>query len=249
MSGATDATKGQAVERGRLHEPGAARETDPGLVLIPDVWGPSEHSADLGADLAREGFRVLELDLYRGLRLEPGFEIEAPGPFIRRLDDADILADVESAGQWFSDEVLGGRPPGVIGVCMGGTYTFLTACRSNVYVAAAPFYGILSYDDGLIGGDVVRDRTKKPKSPIEAAPELRMPLLAHFGGADAFVPSADRERLEAGLRASGETYRIEVADGAGHAFLNRTRPESYHPEAARSAWSEAIPFLKQALSH
>ena len=42
---------------------------------------------------------------------------------------------------------------------------------------------------------------------------------------------------------SGEVY---VYPGAGHAFMNETKP-SYHPDAARQAWSRTLAFLQHNL--
>jgi len=40
-------TRSQKVELGRFHEPDAeAGASLPGLVVIHDVWGPSEHSRE-----------------------------------------------------------------------------------------------------------------------------------------------------------------------------------------------------------
>jgi carboxymethylenebutenolidase len=247
----------QSLEWGRLHrrEDEVAAQDDPGIVLIHDVWGPSEHSRALARDLAREGFQVLEIDLYRELRLRKGFKIEEPGAFIRSLSDPEILADLEAAGRALAatpaDRTVS-RRVGVMGVCMGGTYALLAACSSRVFEAAAPFYGILSYDDGLIGGEgrngTERDRLRKPLSPIEAAPNLRMPLLASFGGEDPFVPLADVERLERALSDCAFPHPMRIHPGAGHAFLNRTRPEAYQREASQAAWAELIPFFRRHLA-
>ncbi len=37
----------------------------PGVVLIHDVWGLTDHARDLARRLGGEGFAVLALDLYR----------------------------------------------------------------------------------------------------------------------------------------------------------------------------------------
>ncbi len=229
---------------GRLHLPEPSPDPLAGLVLVHDVWGPSEHSRALAADLAVEGFAVLEIDLYRELE---DVTITAPGPFIRSLSDARVLADLDAGADWLMQEVCSGRRPGVVGVCMGGTYALLAACRSDRFAAAAPFYGILDYDAGLIADPDGRDREKKPASPLEAAPDLRVPLLAAFGGDDEFVPVDDVRRLESALKQGGVEFRVDVYEGAGHAFLNRTRPEAYRPEASSRAWRRLIPFLQSEL--
>lgn len=73
----------ESTECGRFHRP-ENTEGVPGLVLIHDVWGLTEHSQALAADLASEGFGVLEIDLYRNHSDDP---IEDPGVQIRSLVD------------------------------------------------------------------------------------------------------------------------------------------------------------------
>lgn len=229
---------------GRFHRPEAG-DSYPALVLVHDVWGPSEHSLALAKDLAAEGFGVLEIDLYR----ERGdFEIDDPGTQIRSLSDPEILRDLERGADWITARPdCEGRKCGVLGVCMGGTYTLLAACLSDRFAAAAPFYGMLSYEHGMLLGPTGRDHEKKPLSPIEAAARLRTPLLASFGREDAFVPEADVDALEAALGRSGTAFEIDRYAGAGHAFLNRTRPDAYREDASRRAWARVIPFLHREL--
>jgi len=229
---------------GRLHEP-AGVASCPGLVLIHDVWGRSEHSRALSAKMAGRGFAVLELDLYRAL---PDPRVEDAGERIRSLDDEGVLADLDAAAEWLAAQpVCRGRRIGVMGVCMGGTYSLLAACRSTRFAAAAPFYGVLSYDRDLVLGPEGRDRVRKPASPIERAASLRMPVLAAFGCEDGFVPLDDVDRLEEGFARSGAPYRVDRYTGAGHAFLNETRPDAYRPELAAKALAEAVEFLHARL--
>ncbi len=230
---------------GGLHREGTGERPQPGVVLIHDVWGRSEHSRALATDVAREGFAVLEIDLYRALDAGP---VEDPGERIRSLRDPDVIADLEASADWLADQPASqGRGIGVMGVCMGGTYALLAACLSDRFAAAAPFYGLLSYDHGMLVEGAGRDRAKKPLSPIEAADRLRTPLLASFGREDGFVPEADVDALASGLAKSGVSFEIDRYDGAGHAFLNRTREDAYHPASSSAAWARVVPFLHARL--
>ena len=233
------------VERGRFHRPVGGDDL-PGLVLVHDVWGLSDHSRALATDWAREGFGVLEIDLYRSFE---AVEIEDVGAWIRGLSDPDVVADLAAGADWLANEsaVCRGRRVGITGVCMGGMFTLLAACLSDRFAAAAPFYGMLSYEEGMLAADGERDRTRKPVSPIEGAEGLRCPTLASFGREDGFIPESDVDALEAGFARSGTHFEIDRYEGAGHAFLKRTRPEAYREEAAAAAWSRVVPFLQNAL--
>ncbi len=245
---ATGDSPGRTSEReiafGRLHQP-VGVDSCPGVVLVHDVWGKSEHSRALGRLLANAGFAAVEIDLYRALA-NP--RVEDAGERIRSLHDGDVLADLDAAAAWLADEAIcRGRRIGVMGVCMGGTYSLLAACGSRRFSASAPFYGVLSYDRGMFIGPEGRDRVRKPASPIELAPRLCMPLLASFGCEDGFVPESDVDLLEAGLAQSGSSYRVDRYAGAGHAFLNETRPEAYRPELAALALARSVDFLHAKL--
>ena len=230
---------------GRFHRPQTG-ESFPGLVLIHDVWGLTDHSLSLARDLASEAFAVLEIDLY-GDRGGPSIG-ENPGAFIRSLPDPRVLSDLDAGADWLAERsVCRGRKIGVVGVCMGGTFSLLAACLSDRFSAAAPFYGILSYETGMLGAPEGRDRQKKPHSPIEVADRLRMPLRASFGVEDEFVPGSDVDALEAALAKSGERFAVDRYEGAGHAFLNRTREEAYRADASEKAWARVIPFLHAEL--
>jgi len=234
----------EEVALGRHHHPQNG-DSFPGLVLIHDVWGLSDHSRQLATDLAAEGFAVLEIDLYRE---GTGPPTEDPGAFIRSLSDPDILADLEAGAAWLMSQPTGrARKVGVVGVCMGGTFALLAASSSDHFSAAAPFYGILSYDSGMLAEPTGRDRVKKPHSPIEVASRLKMPLRASFGMEDEFVPDEDVDRLEEALARSGQAFEIDRYQGAGHAFLNRTREPAYRADASKRAWARVIPFLTDEL--
>ncbi len=239
-------TTSEAVPLGRFHRPSDA-EALPGLVLVHDVWGPSEHSHDLAADWAREGFGVLEIDLYRDLG---DVAIEDVGAWIRGLSDPDVIADLEAGADWLTNESTAcrGRPVGITGVCMGGMFTLLAACHSDRFTAAAPFYGMLSYDEGMLAEEGGRDLSRKPASPIECAERLRCPTLASFGCEDGFIPDAHVDALEAGFAKSGQRYEIDRHEAAGHAFLNRTRAEAYREDASAAAWARVVPFLHETLA-
>jgi carboxymethylenebutenolidase len=217
----------------------------PGIVFVHDVWGPSPHSEQFSDRLADAGHAVLAVDFYRDLEERPGGD---PGAFIRALDDTRVLADV-AAGV----ASLAARPEcaeakiGLTGVCMGGMYTLLAACSVDGLSAAAPFYGMLSYETGMLAEPGGRDLARKPRSPLEAAPDLRCPLLAFFGEQDTFIPAPDVEALRAALTGAGPASEIVTYPGAGHAFMNETRPEAFNPGAAADAWTRLVEFFARHL--
>jgi carboxymethylenebutenolidase len=215
------------------------------LVLIHDVWGLSEHARDFARRFAHEGFGVLALDLYR----EKGeYEIANPGEWMRALSDPHVLRDVQAGIDFLAvARPTRARKTGVVGFCMGGMYALLAACQCRGLSAAVPFYGLLSHQHGILHAPGGLDPLRKPVQPLDAAPDLHCPLLAFFGDQDEFIPRADVEQLRQKLAQADAPAEIVIHPGAGHAFMNDTRPDAFRPEIAKRSWERTLAFLREHL--
>ncbi len=218
----------------------------PGIVMIPDVWGLSDLYRELARRLAEAGFAVLAMDLYHR---ERSVEIPDPGRWIRGLSDLEVLADVQAAIDHLVRGPAAGHRIGVTGFCMGGQYAILAAAGCTGLSAAVPFYGMLSHEHGLLApvpGETL-DPVRKPRSPLEAAAGVRCPMLALFGTEDAFIPVDDVRAFAAELAKAGAHHVVSLYAGAGHAFMNDTRPELYRPAIAREAWQRMLDWFGREL--
>ena len=236
--------QGAEVVPGFLARPDAG--THPGVVMIPDVWGLKDPYRELAGRLAGEGFAVLAVDLYRRL---PEVRIEEPGRWIRGLSDPEVLADVQGAIDFLAEGPAHGRRIGVTGFCMGGQYAILATGGCRGLSAAVPFYGMLSHEHGLLAPEPGErlDPARKPRSPLEAAAFATCPLLGLFGADDSFIPVDDVRALGSALARSGQPAVVSLYVGAGHAFMNETRPEMHRPEAAREAWERMLAWFRRHL--
>lgn len=229
----------QDVTLGYLALPDAA---GPGVVLIPDVWGLYDHYRDLARRLAAEGFATLAVDLYRELGGKPPIESPADAmQWIDGLDDPKILADLQAAVDLLAGHASVSGRVGIVGFCMGGQYALLAACSCRGISACAPFYGMVRYRAGL-------DPKKKPRSVLDALPDLTCPVQGFYGAEDTIVPVADVEALRRGIAAAGQPGDVILYPGAGHAFMNDTRPAMYREDAARDAWPRLVAFLRTRLA-
>ena len=125
---------------------------------------------------------------------------------------------------------------------MGGKYAFLAAARCRGLSAAVPWYGMLHA--------AALDDVRTPEHALDADhPTCAARLLAFFGADDVLIPVRDvdalRERARAGGAAGVETV---LYTGAGHAFANDSRPDTYRAEAAEDAWRRALAFLSRSTS-
>jgi carboxymethylenebutenolidase len=131
---------------------------------------------------------------------------------------------------------------------MGGRYTLLFACASDKLTAAVDCWG------GFIDRATFDERSneQRPTPPLELVEEhLACPLLAAVGAED-HNPSPEladelRERaLRSPAAKTGQEIKVDIYDGAGHAFFADYRP-TYRPEPAAKLWREIVPFLQRHL--
>ncbi len=235
--------RNEAVELGYFATPDNSAR--PGVVMIHDVWGLTDHTRDLARRLASEGFAVLALDLYRRL---DSVQIDDPGSWMRALSDPQILGDVQSGVAFLADQpVTDGHKIGVTGFCMGGMYALMAGCSCTGLSASVPFYGLLSHRHGILHSDAGLDPAQKPCEPLDAVRDLRCSTLAFFGDQDEFIPGSDIKLLKERFAETSQSAEVVVYPGAGHAFMNDTRPDAYRPADAADAWQKMVEFLRKQL--
>ena len=206
----------------------------PGLVLIHDVRGVSEHCRDVTRRFAAQGFFTYAVDLYAREGTPDLPDMEAVARWIGALPDRRILADIEGAVEFLAAHGdVRADAIGITGFCMGGQYTMMAACTVPRLAACVSWYGMLRYAE---------INETKPASPLQLAPRLVCPYLGLFGEEDALIPRVDVDELRSILTREGKTFVITTYPGAGHAFFNDTRPDAYRSETAADAWSRAIEF-------
>jgi carboxymethylenebutenolidase len=211
----------------------------PAVVLVPDVRGVSVLYRTLGARLAAEGFLTLVLDIYSREGPPDLPDMPAVARWIDSLADDRVLSDISAAVQYLDGSGGGPTGPiGIVGFCLGGQYSFMAACTLAGIAGSVSFYGMLRYTSYS---------TLKTASPLDLAPHLACPWLGLYGAEDALIPQADVAELRSLLAQNRKTFDIHVYPGAGHAFMNESRPDAYRPAAAADAWPRAVDFLRRQL--
>ncbi len=199
----------------------------PCLVLIQEYWGVEPHVQDLAQKLAVEGFVVLVPDLYHGkIATEPDDAGKLMMATTQNMEK--VLKEVSSALDYVKAlPNVEPKKPGIIGFCMGGLVTWLTASNYRGLGAVVPFYGVM-YDP----------------TPEQAA-QITAPVLAIYGETDSYVPPEQRGKIAKIMKDAGRDVRMEVFP-AGHGFINPTHGMGDAQSAAR-AWPMAVSFLKEHL--
>ena len=201
----------------------------PGVVVIQEWWGLTDHIADVTNRLAAQGFVALAPDLYGGTTTH---DADEAGRLMQELPVDRAARDLGGAVDFLlgHDSVTSSKV-GAVGFCMGGGFVLVLAAQQGEKIGAAvPFYGVLGED-------------------YPSFANLSAPLLGHFGehddmaSPDAVRQLADRIEQESGTRPDFRIYP------AGHAFFNdENLLGTYDPEEAAEAWQSTVDFLRQHLS-
>jgi carboxymethylenebutenolidase len=123
---------------------------------------------------------------------------------------------------------LAGSKIGVIGWCMGGSYSLQTAVSNPGIDAAVIAYGRLVTD-------------------AETLTKINAPILGIFGEADRGIPVKDVKEFEEALSSRDVETKIIIYPDAGHAFMNENNVKGYKKELTENAWDEIYTFLDKHL--
>jgi len=201
----------------------------PGVVMLEEWWGVTDHIKHTADALAAAGFRVLIPDLYRGRVAAVGDEANH---LMEGLDFGDAATqDARGAAQYLL--ASGSKKVGVIGFCMGGALTFLAAMYDPEFSAAVSFYGYPPPE----GGDVGR---------------IKIPVQGHWALRDSFFSMEGVDKIEARMKEAGAHVDFHRYD-AEHAFHNPNEPGHaglghYKQDLAELAWRRAVDFFKANLA-
>jgi carboxymethylenebutenolidase len=200
----------------------------PGVVVIQEWWGLTDHIAGLADRLAAEGFVALAPDLFGGATTH---DADEAGKLMMSLPVDQAARDLAGAVDFLlAHDAVTSSKVGAIGFCMGGGFVLLLAAQQGDKVGAAvPFYGV---------GPGVPDSF----AGITAA------VQGHYAEQDGFYP-VDQARAQEKQIASESGAPVEFFYyDAGHAFHNdENLVGTYSPADAQLAWTRAVEFLKTHL--
>jgi carboxymethylenebutenolidase len=200
----------------------------PAIVVIQEWWGLDAHIKDLAERFAGEGFVALAPDLYHG---QVATEPDDARKLVMALNGPIALREIGGAIGYLSALAeVEPKSVGVIGFCAGGRLTLVAAATGDERIGAvAAFYG---------GG---------VQPTAEFVGGINAPVLAVYGEEDAGIPPEQYNGLAAEMDRQEKTFDMVTYPGAGHAFMNDTRP-SYNANAAADAWVRAVQWFHTYLA-
>ena len=202
-----------------------AGTSGPGVIVIQEWWGLTDHIADIANRLAAEGFVALAPDLYGG---KTTHDADEAGSLLMSLPVDEAARHLGGAVDYLLGlDAVTSSTVGAIGFCMGGAFVLRLAAQQGDKVSAAvPFYGV------------------GPGTP-DSYTGLTAKVQGHYAEQDGFYPVEEARKQEQVIREeSGAEVEFFYYD-AGHAFNNDENPiGTYDSGCAKQAWDRAVAFLK-----
>ena len=205
-----------------------ASGSGPGVIVIQEWWGLTDHIAGIADRLAGEGFVALAPDLFGG---KVAHDAEEAMKLLTELPVDRAARDLAGSVDYLlaQDSVTSSKV-GAIGFCMGGGFVLMLAAQQGEKVGAAvPFYGV---------GPGVPSTYTGVKAAVQG----------HYAEQDGMYPVDTAKALEKQIRDEAGVPVEFFYYPAGHAFHNdENLMGTYDEEQAKLAWGRAVAFLKANL--
>lgn len=219
---------------GYVARPAAISGKVPGVVVIHQWMGVTDHERKVSDDLAGLGYVALAADIYgEGVRPKDAAEAgKLAGSFKgdRALYRRRIAAAIETLK---AQQGVDASRVAVIGFCFGGTGA-LEAVRAGL-----PVKGAVSFHGGL---DVPAGHAA---SPISAK------VLVCHGADDPFVPAKDVAAFQEEMRQAKADYVFVAYAGAVHSFTQKeagndnSKGAAYNEAAHRRSWQHMQDLFRE----
>ncbi|MGH7932545.1 MAG: dienelactone hydrolase family protein [Candidatus Binataceae bacterium] len=213
----------------------------PGVIIIHDIFGVSDHARDVARRFANVGFVTLVPDCFA--RIDLGANESQVLKRAGRLDDRLTVRDLENAAALIRGLAYSNGKVGTVGFCMGGRSALLLACSSDQVDATIDCWG----------GSISADTAVTPLHPVpvvDLVKNLQRPVYAVFGADDQNPSQAHAAELRTRLDREGKLalVTIETFANSGHAFFADMRPDRYREAAAFELWPKMVSFFKTHLT-
>ncbi len=199
-----------------------------GVVVLQEIFGVNSHIRSVADGYAADGYLAVAPSTFHRVKpkvelgyapedMQAGFALKTA---VEALPSPGVMQDIQAA---IGHATQAGKV-GIVGFCWGGLLTWRAACTLDGLSAAVPYYG---------GGMT---------TPDEAARVPRVPVLAHFGARDHWIPV---DSVEAFKRAHPD-LEVHVYE-ADHGF-NCDQRGSHDAAAARLARERTMAFFERHLA-
>ncbi|MBI5876800.1 MAG: dienelactone hydrolase family protein [Chloroflexi bacterium] len=212
---------------GYLAKPKSGSGPWPGVIVIHENRGLTDHHMDVARRIANLGYVALAVDFLSRVGGTPKFAAPAdPTQAINGLKQGDVDSDTVSAVGYLKTLPTVKPKFGIVGFCWGGGNSLTGAITTKDIVACMVFYG------------------RNPAN-IDDVQKLNGPVVAGYGEQDTFI-NPGIPALDAAMKKYNKTYDYKIYPGANHAFFNDTGPR-FNEAASKDAWARMVKLYESNL--
>lgn len=208
-----------------LAQPKAAKKL-PAIIVLHDIWGLNDHVQVLCVRLARQGYVVLAVDLFRGnVTNLPHVARE----FLNRYSPEEDMGIIKSRYEkLMSQDYVDKNKVAFVGLLSGGYYALLAASKLKTVAAAICFFG--RFPEDLTWNEIQ---------------QIKCPVLCFMGGKGNEIYKENLEAIQKSFRRYGVDARIQIYVNAKPPFFDDLHFETYDKESADDAWLRLLAFLEE----
>jgi len=206
-----------------------SKEKRPVVIVIHEIFGFTEWSAELADEVAEAGYIAVEPDLLSGMGPNGGrtdsFAEGKAFEAVSKLDPDQVTADLNAAADYAKKIPAANGKLFVAGFCWGGSQSFRFATNRSDLAAAFVFYG----------GPPAKD----------AMARINAPVYGFYAGNDSRIGATLPDTIT-GMKAAGKKFDPVTYEGAGHGFM-RAGEAPDASDANKKARSDAWVRWKELL--
>jgi carboxymethylenebutenolidase len=200
----------------------------PGVVVIHENRGQTEHIKDVVRRVATAGFVGINIDLAaRDGGAAKLTDQAAYNAALAKRNTADKIADHTATIAFLKTQSSG--TVGVTGFCFGGGEVWSILAATVDVKAAVPFYG------------------PQPTNYLDMA-KTKAAVSAVYAELDTRITTSSMQ-MEQVLKQAGVPYQITIYPGVNHAFHNDTNAagDRYNAVQAQKAWVATVEWFRKYL--
>jgi carboxymethylenebutenolidase len=198
------------------------------VVVLQEIFGVNSHIRAVADGYAAQGYLAVAPSTFHRVKTDVNLGYSADDMSagialkgqVEALPAPGVLPDLQAA----IDHAAQAGKVGIVGYCWGGLLTWRAACLLQGLSAAVPYYG---------GGTT---------TPAEIARTPRVPVLAHFGERDHWIPLEGVQTFQKAH--PGVEVHVYAAD---HGF-NCDQRGSHDAAAAQLARERTLAFFAKHLA-
>lgn len=227
---------GDVVLEGFLAYDDAAKDRQPGVLVVHEWWGLNDFAKRQATRLAELGYVAFAVDMYGKGKVTDNADQAGKWAGEVRRDEKTWRGRVIAGYEVLANHKrVDNRRIAAIGYCFGGSTCLQLAYSGTNVAGVVSFHGSLmppGDDDAMIKGRI---------------------LICH-GDADPLVPEEQVRRCEEGLKKAKADYKLIRYASAQHSFTNPNAGKAgidgvkYDEAADRKSWEDMQEFFKDVLA-